>query len=92
MSQDSVQAGGHANAGHFGLDDRRPDDDPEFLPALRRYLNGGSRETAEALERFGVKVIGMRHHSGVFVLDGEPDGFPVAYLTRALTTKDSPHG
>lgn len=62
--------------------DFRPDDEPGFLPALRRYLNSGCRETAEALEPFGVRVIGMRHHSGNFIIDGEPDGFPVQHLKR----------
>lgn len=66
--------------------DFRPDDDPRFLPALRRYLNSGCRETADALEPFGVRVIGMRHHSGNFILDSEPDGFPVKYLTRTDAT------
>lgn len=62
--------------------DFRPDDDPRFLPALRRYLNSGCRETAEALEPFGVRVISMRHHSGKFIVDGDPDGFPVQHRMR----------
>jgi hypothetical protein len=62
-------------------------DHPKFLRDLRRYLNSASRETADALERYGVRVIGMRHHSGNFVLDGEPDGFPVQYLERVRFSK-----
>lgn len=54
----------------------------DLLPALQRYLNSASREAAEDLGRFGIRVIGMRHHSSNFVLDGEPDGFPVSYLPR----------
>lgn len=50
--------------------------------ALRRYLKSASRETAAELEYYGIRVLGMRHHSGNFVLDGEPDGFPVQHLTR----------
>lgn len=54
-----------------------------FIEALGRYLRSASRESAEALERYGARVIGMRHHSGKFILDGTPDGFPPQYLTRA---------
>lgn len=53
----------------------------EFLVRLARYLRSADRDNAEALERWGIRVIGMRHHSGNFILDGEPDGFPVQYLT-----------
>jgi hypothetical protein len=56
----------------------------EFVAALARYLRGANRDNAEALEAFGVKVIGMRHHSEKFILDGTPDGFPALYL-------DPPH-
>lgn len=56
-------------------------EDIAFVTRLYRYLCSASRETAEELERFGVKVIGMRHHSGNFILDGEPEGFPVMHLT-----------
>jgi len=59
-----------------------PEQGPAFLAALRRYLMSASRESAAGLEQYGVKVIGMRHHSGNFILDGEPDGFPVQYLPR----------
>lgn len=54
----------------------------EFVEALTRYLCSGSRQNAEDLERFGLKVIGMRHHSGSFYLDGEPDGFPAVSVPR----------
>jgi hypothetical protein len=57
-------------------------DQSDLLEALNRYLRSASREHAEDLERFGIRVIGMRHHSTNFVLDGEPDGFPVSYLPR----------
>lgn len=56
-----------------------------FVPALKYYLRSASRESAEELRRYGVRVIGMRHHSGKFILDGEPDGFPVQYLMRTVT-------
>ena len=57
-------------------------DQSDLLEALQRYLNSADREAAEDLERFGIRVIGMRHHSTNFVLDGEPDGFPVSYLPK----------
>jgi hypothetical protein len=57
--------------------------DDDFVPTLNRYLRSASRETAEALELYGVRVIGMRHHSGNFILDGTPDGFPVQHLERS---------
>lgn len=53
-----------------------------LLDNLVCYLRSPSRENAADLERFGIKVIGMRHHSCNFILDGEPDGFPVQYLPR----------
>lgn len=61
--------------------------DDDFPPALQRYLASANRETADALTRYGAHVIGMRHHSGRFVLDGTPDGFPVMYLDRAEKAK-----
>lgn len=64
-----------------------------FLDALGRYLRSASRDNAAVLEQYGVKVVGMRHHSENFILDGEPDGFPVRYLTRApLNPKAPDHG
>jgi hypothetical protein len=61
-----------------------PFGDTGLLVALERYRCSASREAADHLfTHYGVKVIGMRHHSGNFILDGEPDGFPVSYLTPA---------
>lgn len=37
-----------------------------FLDAIASYINSGSREDADDLERFGVRVFGMRHHSDPF--------------------------
>lgn len=51
-----------------------------FVEALGAYLASASRENAQELERYGVRVIGMRHHSENFILDGTPDGFPVTFL------------
>lgn len=62
-----------------------PDDG--FLEALNRYIGCADRETAEALERYGVRVLGMRHHSSPYIMDGTPDGFPVQYLERAKEVK-----
>ena len=67
--------------------DRTSDLDEDFLRLLGSYLRSASRESAEALERYGVRVIGMRHHSGNFILDGEPEGFPVRYLTPIQSRK-----
>lgn len=55
----------------------------EFLRRLGCYLRSASRETARDLEPFGVRVVGMRHHSSNYIMDGTPDGFPPQYLTRA---------
>lgn len=54
----------------------------DLLPFLERYISSASRESAEELERFGVRVIGMRHHSCRFIIEGEPDGFPPHYLNN----------
>jgi hypothetical protein len=64
----------------------------EALKALRRYLNSANRETADALQQFGIKVVGMRHHSGTFVLDGTPDGFPAIHLPAALQPQEPGRG
>lgn len=61
----------------FGVRDK-----PELLAALQRYLSSANREHAEALERFGIRVIGMRHHTGNYIMDGTPDGFPAHHLPR----------
>lgn len=55
-------------------------DDLTLLTALQRYVSSASPRTAAELERFGIKVVGMRHHSSAFVVPDGTDGFPVAYL------------
>ena len=52
----------------------------DLLEALQRYLASGSREDAQELEFYGIKVIGMRHHSSRYIIESEPDGFPPLYL------------
>lgn len=37
-------------------------------------------EIGKALEGFGVKVIGMRHHSENFIVEANAEGFPVWML------------
>ena len=45
-------------------------DDPEgFVMALRLYLGSANKDTAERLERFGIRVFGMRHHSYGFEIN-----------------------
>lgn len=58
----------------------------ELQAFLRYYLASGSKRDAEALERFGAKVVAMRHHSDNWIVDGNADGFPPRYLSSA-----SPH-
>ncbi len=55
-------------------------DDLTLLTALQRYVSSANPRTAADLERFGIKVVGMRHHSSAFVVPDGTDGFPVAYL------------
>lgn len=62
--------------------DRLPEMGDDFLQALQRYVRSANWETAADLDRYGVHVIGMRHHSGNFIIDGTPDGFPVQHLER----------
>lgn len=52
-----------------------------LLDALTCYLRNATSENAADLERFGLRVIGMRHHSEKFIIDGRADGFPPRYLT-----------
>lgn len=59
------------------------DGDLHFVAALAHYLRCADNRTAERLERWGVKVISMRHHSEKFIIDGEAEGFPPQYLTKA---------
>lgn len=48
--------------------------DPEgFVRAVSLYLSSGSRREAEALERYGVTVIRMRHHSDDFMVGLPPE-------------------
>lgn len=41
---------------------------PDFLDALGLYVNSAGPEEVKALERFGIRVFGMRHHSDAFTL------------------------
>lgn len=38
-------------------------DEEGFMLALGRYLNSADKIGEQGLERYGVRVIGMRHHS-----------------------------
>ena len=71
MSNRSLIEINHDFAGELG---------DEFLQCLGYYLKSGSQEDADWLKRFGVRVIGMRHHSGSYALRGTPEGFPPQYL------------
>lgn len=53
----------------------------DFERTLLRYLRSASPEHAQALERYGVRVFGMRHHS---------DGFEVRWGTHATPISESP--
>lgn len=57
--------------------------DPAFVTFLQRYLASGSKQDAENLRAYGVMVVGMRHHSCRFILDGTPDGFPALHKEPA---------
>lgn len=65
----------HDRCGTMSLADREA-----FLEALDAYVASGSQRTAEPLERFGLRVVGMRHHSNNYVIDGKAEGFPAQYL------------
>jgi hypothetical protein len=54
----------------------------EFLAHLNQYLRSGAKQDAGRLERFGVRVISMRHHADKFIIDADADGFPPTYLTQ----------
>lgn len=45
------------------LTHRMKDDPVGFVADLRAYLGAASPRTARALERYGIRVIGMKHHS-----------------------------
>lgn len=55
-------------------------DDPAFVAALGRYLRSATALAAADLERFGVRVVGMRHHSETFIIKADAEGFPPQYL------------
>lgn len=40
----------------------------DFERALLRYLRSAGRDEAKYLERYGVRVFGMRHHSEGFAI------------------------
>ena len=66
--------------------------DESFIDALERYLNSASAESADDLERYGVRVISLRHHTGRYYLKGEPDGFPVIPVDRTPPAERGPSG
>lgn len=50
--------------------------EPEaFVRALDAYIRSGDSRTANALEPFGLRVIGQRHHSSEYRIDPKTDGF-----------------
>lgn len=51
-----------------------------MVEALAAYLASGDPRSAAELERYGIRVIGQRHHSGFFFVKGTPDGFPVRHV------------
>lgn len=53
----------------------------EFERALLRYLRSADTDSAANLERFGVRVFGMRHHS---------DGFNIEWGGTKATEPRSP--
>lgn len=54
---------------------------PDFLKALAQYRCSACQETRKDLERFGVRVISMRHHADKFYVKTGTDGFPVKEYT-----------
>lgn len=57
----------------------------EFERALLRYLGSASKENALALEPYGIRVFGMRHHSnGFFIQWG-------GHIARESATGEKPH-
>lgn len=48
---------------------RIKEDPAQFASVLTRYLGSASADTAEPLERFGIRVFGMRHHSEGFKIE-----------------------
>lgn len=66
----------------------------DFMLALVRYLCSADKRTAGELERWGVRVVGMRHHSDCFVVHEGTEGFPPLYLrpTRPVDTSGQSGG
>lgn len=56
--------------------------DGKLVETLQRYLRSGSREYADELDRYGIRVISQRHHSGTYYVESEPDGFPVKMVPK----------
>lgn len=54
--------------------------DDGFLMALKAFGASGSPEAADALRRYGVRVISQRHHSSTYYIAGDVDGFPAKHL------------
>lgn len=61
-----------------GAIDRAPSG--QFERALLRYLRSASKENAAALEPYGIRVFGMRHHS---------EGFKVAWGAHEASEEES---
>lgn len=62
----------------------------DFLVVLGYYLKSGSKDDAEHLRRFGVSVVGQRHHSSTWMIDGTPDGFPAHHVKRRPAKPPAP--
>jgi hypothetical protein len=58
----------------------------EFAALLKRFLCSGSNREAEALERYGFRVVSQRHHADTFHIDNKTDGFPAKYYARSKRT------
>lgn len=51
------------------------DEKGAFARLLDTYIRSGSRESAEPLERYGLRLISQRHHSGEYRDLKKHDGF-----------------
>lgn len=50
--------------------------DADLIRTLESYLCSGDEERhAEALERYGIRVISSRHHSTIYHIPADTDGF-----------------
>lgn len=83
MSNRSLLEFNHDYTSHMGAG---------FVLALVRYLRSADRRTAQELERWGVHVVGMRHHSAKFVIDGRADGFPPQHLVAPTVQQGAKGG